>query len=122
MEALRLVRDVDDRSGIALCVAALAWAEAEMHQEERAARLLGATEAVWRSVPADPPAPVAALRERYTAAVRGALGEARWSAREGRAGPWTGHRRSPSPSASDPPPARLPSPGSRTYRSRPGNV
>ena len=86
-EALRLVRDVDDRSGIALCVAALAWAAAEMHQEERAARLLGATEAVWHSIPADPPAPVAALGERYTAAVRGALGEARWSARaeEGRA-------------------------------------
>jgi predicted ATPase/DNA-binding CsgD family transcriptional regulator len=86
-EALRLVREVDDRSGIALCVAGLAWAAAEMHQEERAARLLGATEAVWRSVPADPPAPVVALGERYTAAVRGALGEARWSARaeEGRA-------------------------------------
>ena len=86
-EALRLVRDVDDRSGIALCVAALAWAAAELHQEERAARLLGATEAVWRSIPVDPPTPVAALGERYTAAVRADLGEARWYARadEGRA-------------------------------------
>ncbi len=87
VEALRLVRDVDDRSGIALCVTGLAWAVAEQHEEERAARLLGASEAVWRSIPADPPAPLAALGQRYTAAVRGALGEPRWSARaaEGRA-------------------------------------
>ncbi|MGY1712572.1 ATP-binding protein [Geodermatophilus sp. SYSU D00758] len=86
-EALRLVREVDDRSGVALCVAALGWSAAELGQDEHAARLLGATEAVWQSIPADPPAPVAALGRTYTAAVRGALGEARWSARsrEGRA-------------------------------------
>ena len=86
-EALRLAREVDDRSGIALCVTALAWAAAELHQDERAARLLGATDSVWRSIPAAPPAPLAVLGQHYTAAVRAALGEARWSARaeEGRA-------------------------------------
>jgi hypothetical protein len=103
-EALRLVRDVDNRSGIALGVAALPWAAAELHQEKRAASLLGATAPVWRSIPADPPAPMAALGERYTAAVRGALGDGLWSARaeEGRAH-WTANRRSPWHSASDQP-------------------
>jgi predicted ATPase/DNA-binding CsgD family transcriptional regulator len=86
-EALQLMREVDDRSGTALCVVALAWAAAELRQDERAARLLGAAEAVWRSIPAEPPAPVTVLGQEYTAAARDALGERRWAARsdEGRA-------------------------------------
>jgi predicted ATPase len=56
-EALWLMREVDDRSGVALCVEALAWLAASDGQWERAARLAAAAEAVWRSIPASRPCP-----------------------------------------------------------------
>ncbi|MGK5115120.1 ATP-binding protein, partial [Geodermatophilus sp. CPCC 205506] len=84
--ALRLMREVDDRSGVALCVAALGWAAAASGDADRAARLTGAAEAVWRSIPASAPAPLAAWQERWAGPARRALGEQRWAARvaEGR--------------------------------------
>jgi non-specific serine/threonine protein kinase len=80
-QALRLMREVDDRSGVALCVAAVGWAAAARGDADRAARLSGAAEAVWRSVPAQTPAPLTAVRDRWTALARGALGERRWADR-----------------------------------------
>ena len=85
--ALGLMREVDDRSGTALCIDALSWAAAACRSWDRAARLSGAAEAVWRSIPAEPPAPVAGRRLEWTTAARRALGDRRWSAlhREGAA-------------------------------------
>ena len=82
-EALWLMREVDNRSGVALCVEALAWLAASQGQWEPAARLVGAAEAVWRSIPAQPPAPVRPYRDDCIDAARRALGELRWAARYG---------------------------------------
>jgi non-specific serine/threonine protein kinase len=82
-EALRLMRQVEDRSGVALGVEALAWAAAAQEEWERAARLAGAAQAVWRSIPTDVPAPLAPYRAEYVAAARRALGDQRWSALHG---------------------------------------
>jgi predicted ATPase/DNA-binding CsgD family transcriptional regulator len=46
-ESLRLKREMDDRSGIALCLEALGWITATDHQPERAAALLGAARSIW---------------------------------------------------------------------------
>jgi non-specific serine/threonine protein kinase len=80
-QALRLMREVDDRSGVALCVAAVGWAAAARGDADRAARLSGAADAVWRSVPAQTPAPLIAVRDRWTAVARRALGDRRWTDR-----------------------------------------
>ncbi|MGY1679802.1 ATP-binding protein [Geodermatophilus sp. SYSU D01176] len=80
-EALRLMREVDDRSGVALCVTALGWTAAARGDAETAARLAGAAEAVWRSVPARQPAPLAAMDAHWAGGARRALGEQRWRAR-----------------------------------------
>ena len=80
-QALRLMREVDDRSGVALCVTALGWTAAARADAETAARLAGAAEAVWRSVPARLPGPLSAVDDRWTAAARSALGEQGWGAR-----------------------------------------
>jgi non-specific serine/threonine protein kinase len=82
-EALSLMRDVDDRSGVALCVEALAWFAASEGEWERAARLAAAAEAVWRSIPAEPPAPLTSYRDRCVHTARQALGEREWAARYG---------------------------------------
>ena len=78
-EALWLMREVDDRSGVALCVEALAWLAASDGRWERAARLVGAAEAVWRSIPAQPPVPVRPYRDGCIGSARRALGELRWA-------------------------------------------
>jgi predicted ATPase/DNA-binding CsgD family transcriptional regulator len=46
-ESLRLKHDMDDRSGIALCLEALAWITATDRHSERAATLLGAARSIW---------------------------------------------------------------------------
>jgi predicted ATPase/DNA-binding CsgD family transcriptional regulator len=79
-DALRLMRVVDDRSGTALCVEGLAWAAAARREWDRAARLEGAADAVWRSIPARLPGPLTAWRETWTAPAVRALGERRWTA------------------------------------------
>jgi non-specific serine/threonine protein kinase len=78
--ALGLMREVDDRSGTALCIEALSWAAAAQQAWDRAARLSGAAEAVWRSIPAELPAPMGARRDDCTTAARRALGDRRWAA------------------------------------------
>ncbi|PRY43260.1 putative ATPase [Geodermatophilus tzadiensis] len=85
--ALQLMREVDDRSGTALCVEALAEVAAAERDWERAARLAGAADGVWRSIPAVLPAPLRGRREECARAAVQALGERRWAAlhREGAA-------------------------------------
>ncbi|WP_448611466.1 ATP-binding protein [Geodermatophilus sp. URMC 60] len=80
-QALRLMRAVDDRSGVALCVAALGWTAAARGDAGTAARLAGAADAVWRSVPARLPEPLTAPDDHWTGVARRALGEQRWAAR-----------------------------------------
>jgi non-specific serine/threonine protein kinase len=82
-EALRLMRVVDDRSGTALCIEGLAWAAAARGEWDRAARLEGAADAVWRSIPARLPLPLSGRRQQFTDAARQALGDRRWSALSG---------------------------------------
>ncbi|SNS76558.1 non-specific serine/threonine protein kinase [Geodermatophilus pulveris] len=77
-QALRLMREVDDRSGVALCVSALGWTAAAHGDARTAARLAGAAESVWRSVPARLPAPLAAVQEQWEGVARRALGEQQW--------------------------------------------
>jgi non-specific serine/threonine protein kinase len=79
--ALTLMRQVDDRSGVALCLEALAWAAASAGDADRAARLSGAAEAVWHSIPADLPGPLARFRAGCAGSARRALGEQRWATR-----------------------------------------
>jgi predicted ATPase/DNA-binding CsgD family transcriptional regulator len=79
-ESLHLMRSVDDRSGVALCVEALSWASAGT-DPEHTARLAGAAEAVWRSIPAAPPGLVTAFRHRFTQSARDALGAEVWTRR-----------------------------------------
>jgi predicted ATPase/DNA-binding CsgD family transcriptional regulator len=85
--ALRLMQEVDDRSGTALCIEALAWVAAAERDWERATRLTGAAESVWRSIPASLPAPFAGRRDDCARAAGRALGDRRRSAvhREGAA-------------------------------------
>jgi predicted ATPase/DNA-binding CsgD family transcriptional regulator len=46
-QSLRLKQQMDDRSGIALCLEALGWITATDHRPERAATLLGAAQSIW---------------------------------------------------------------------------
>lgn len=79
-EALGLMQAVQDSSGSALCLGALACVAAALGQWERAARLSGAEDRFWRAIPAQPPAPVVALHHNYLEAARQTLGPRRWAA------------------------------------------
>ena len=48
-EAIRLWQPMNDRTGIGFCVQALSWCAGSAAPDERAARLMGASRAVWRS-------------------------------------------------------------------------
>ena len=78
--ALRLKRGVGDQVGIPLCLEALAWIAASRNHEARAADLLGAATAAWKSIPATLPAPLAGHREAAVGRVRDALGETSFTA------------------------------------------
>jgi non-specific serine/threonine protein kinase len=79
-DALRLMREVDDRSGVALCIEALSWTAAAQQAWDRVAQLTGAAEAVWGSIPAHLPPPLVPRREDCTTSARCALGDRRWAA------------------------------------------
>ena len=80
-EALLLIRGVDHGTGIGLCIEALAWARAARQEWDGAARLAGAAQAVWRSLPnVPPPPPLASLRREYLDPALRALGDRRWRA------------------------------------------
>jgi non-specific serine/threonine protein kinase len=57
-EALRLVGELDERTGIALCLEALAWISASRRDFVRSARLQGAAASVWESIPRHLPEPL----------------------------------------------------------------
>jgi non-specific serine/threonine protein kinase len=80
LEALSLIRPVDDRSGIALRMHALAWLAAAHGDWRRAARLAGAAEATWRSVPARTPEPLRPFIDECSRQGSETLGAARWQA------------------------------------------
>jgi predicted ATPase/DNA-binding CsgD family transcriptional regulator len=73
--ALRLMRDVGDRTGMALCLEGLALAAAASGDAERAAWLMGAAEGSWNAIPAPPPAIVVVLRQSAFDSARVALGQ-----------------------------------------------
>jgi non-specific serine/threonine protein kinase len=85
-EALRLIQQVDDRSGIALGIHALAWLAAAHGDWRRAARLSGAADATWRSIPARPPEPLRLFIDECARRGGEALGAAGWQADYGRGG------------------------------------
>lgn len=85
-EALTLIREVDDRSGIALGVNALAWLAAAHGDWRRAARLSGAAEATWRSIPTRSPEPLRPFIDECTRQGSQALGVANWQAEYDRGG------------------------------------
>lgn len=77
IEALVLVEALDERSGIALCLEALAWIAAARGDGRRAATLHGAGAAVWESIPAHLPQPLQAWAQECEQLTRRALGESR---------------------------------------------
>jgi predicted ATPase/DNA-binding CsgD family transcriptional regulator len=79
-EALRLIQQVDDRSGIALRIHALAWLAAAHDDWHHAAHLTGAAEATWRSIPAQTPEPLRPFIDECARQGSTALGVANWQA------------------------------------------
>ena len=79
-QALRLMREVGDRTGVAMCLDGLAVATAARGDADRAAWLLGAADGAWDAIPAPPPGPIHALREPGLGPARTALGARRFSA------------------------------------------
>jgi non-specific serine/threonine protein kinase len=77
---LRLIQQVDDRNGIALRIDALAWLAAARGDWVRAARLSGAADATWRSIPARSPEPLVPFIDECARHGREALGAAGWQA------------------------------------------
>jgi DNA-binding NarL/FixJ family response regulator len=79
-ESLALMQVADDTSGSALCIGALACVAAEQERWADAAVFAGAAAMLWRSIPAEIPAPVEALYRGHLELARTALGSPRWSA------------------------------------------
>jgi non-specific serine/threonine protein kinase len=79
-DSLRLKRDLDDRVGIPLCVAALAWIAMTGGDAGRAARLLGATGSLLAAIPADLPGPFRPYHEQCRTGAEAALGPGRFAA------------------------------------------
>jgi predicted ATPase/DNA-binding NarL/FixJ family response regulator len=81
-EAIRLWQPLNDRTGIGFAVQALSWCAASASPDERAARMLGASRAVWHSSGAhvDETTPYSQFDQRSEDAVRQVLGDARFDA------------------------------------------
>ena len=78
-EALRLVGELDERTGIALCLEALAWIAASRRDFERGARLQGAALSVWESIPRQLPRPLHEHATRCEQITRGGIGAERFA-------------------------------------------
>jgi predicted ATPase/DNA-binding CsgD family transcriptional regulator len=78
-EALRIMGGLDERSGIALCLEALAWISGSRYDFERSARLQGAALSVWESIPRRLPEPFQKHAKRCEEATARALGPERGS-------------------------------------------
>jgi len=79
-ECVQLFHPLRDLTGIGFGVQALSWCAASASPDERAARLLGASQAVWRANGAEPDEGNAytAFEQRSQATVREAIGAARF--------------------------------------------
>ncbi|TCO35139.1 putative ATPase [Kribbella steppae] len=77
-EAIRLWQPMNDHTGIAFCVQALSWCAGSDAPTERAARLMGASRAVWRSSGAhvDETTPYSQFDDRTEQRIRAAIGDA----------------------------------------------
>jgi DNA-binding CsgD family transcriptional regulator len=77
-EAIRLWRPLNDRTGIGFCVQALSWCAGSAAPDERAARLMGASRAVWRSSGAhvDETTPYSQFDDMTEQRIRAAVGDA----------------------------------------------
>ena len=73
-QALQVIGQLDERSGIALCLEALAWLSASRKEFERATVLQGAAAAVWESIPRRLPSPLARHDEWCGRVTREGLG------------------------------------------------
>ncbi|WP_433021936.1 ATP-binding protein [Kribbella sp. CA-294648] len=76
-EAIRLWLPLNDRTGIGFCVQALSWCASTASPNELAARLMGASRAVWRSSGAhvDETTPYSQFDEQSRQRVRAAVGD-----------------------------------------------
>ncbi|MEU4389191.1 LuxR C-terminal-related transcriptional regulator [Kribbella sp. NPDC023855] len=77
-EAIRLWLPLNDRTGIGFCVQALSWCASTVAPNELAARLMGASRAVWRSSGAhvDETTPYSQFDEQSRQRIRAAVGDA----------------------------------------------
>ncbi len=77
-EAIRLWKPLNDRTGIGFCVQALSWCAGSGAPTEQAARLMGASRAVWRSSGAhvDETTPYSQFDDQTEARIRAAIGDA----------------------------------------------
>jgi DNA-binding CsgD family transcriptional regulator len=77
-DAIRLWRPPNDRTGIGFCVQALSWCAGSASPDERAARLMGASRAVWRSSGAhvDETTPYSQFDEMTEQRIRARTGDA----------------------------------------------
>ena len=76
-EAIRLWQPLNDRTGIGFCVQALSWCAGSDAPTEQAARLMGASRAVWRSSGAhvDETTPYSQFDDRTEELIRAAIGD-----------------------------------------------
>ncbi|NIK60439.1 ATP-binding protein [Kribbella shirazensis] len=81
-EAIRLWQPLNDRTGIGFCVQALSWCAGSGAPTEQAARLMGASRAVWRSSGAhvDETTPYSQFDDRTEQRSRAAIGDAAFDA------------------------------------------
>lgn len=77
-DAIRLWQPLNDRTGIGFCVQALSWCRGSAAPDESAARLMGASRAVWRSSGAhvDETTPYSQFDDRTEERIRAAIGSA----------------------------------------------
>ncbi|NUR94398.1 MAG: ATPase [Kribbellaceae bacterium] len=80
-DAIRSLRPLNDRTGIGFCVQALSWCAGSAAPDEWAARLMGASRAVWRSgVIVQETTPYSRLDDQTRQRIRVAIGDAAFAA------------------------------------------
>jgi non-specific serine/threonine protein kinase len=80
IEAIRLLAELKEGTGIALCLDALAWTSASQSDFERSARLQGAALTAWESIPRQRPGPVRPYAARCEEITQSEIGTDRWAA------------------------------------------
>ena len=74
-ESLRLSRALDNQVGMAVSIELLAWIAASTGHAERAARLLGGLQSLWKAIPTRLYAPYVQYHDACVAGARSALGD-----------------------------------------------